>query len=151
MSDADAAGPLGFKPTLTDHPVDVGLRSEAAILGALVKRGYAVLLPFGVNQRYDMVLDLEGRFVRAQCKTGRLRRGGVEFSTKSVWVNSQGAHWRGYAGEADVFLVYCPDLDTVYLVPLEVTPISSMLLRIDSTLNRQSRRVHWAADYLLPG
>jgi hypothetical protein len=36
-----------------------------------VRRGYSVLLPFGVNQRYDLVLDLDGRFVRAQCKTGR--------------------------------------------------------------------------------
>jgi PD-(D/E)XK endonuclease len=43
-----------------------------------------VLLPFGVNQRYDLVLDLDGHLVKAQCKTGRLRKGVVSFSTRSV-------------------------------------------------------------------
>jgi PD-(D/E)XK endonuclease len=39
--------------TLSRHPVDVGQRSEAAILAALVKRGHRVLLPYGTNHRYD--------------------------------------------------------------------------------------------------
>ncbi len=48
------------KPKLTNHPVDIGLRTEAAILSELTRRGYAVLVPWGVNQRYDLVLDLGG-------------------------------------------------------------------------------------------
>jgi PD-(D/E)XK endonuclease len=72
------------KPQLTAHPVDVGLRSEAAILSELVRRGCAVLLPFGVNQRYDLVLDIDGELVKVQCKTGRLRHGAINFSTRSV-------------------------------------------------------------------
>ena len=47
----------------------------------LVRRGFTVLLPFGVNQRYDLVLDVGGEFIRGQCKTGRLRQGSVVFST----------------------------------------------------------------------
>jgi hypothetical protein len=66
--------------TLSDHPVDVGLRTEAIIAGALVRMGHRVLLPFGTNQRYDMVVELDGRFLRCQCKTGRLRGGAVCFS-----------------------------------------------------------------------
>ena len=151
MSDADAAGPLGFKPTITDHPVDVGLRSEAAILAALVKRGYAVLLPFGVNQRYDLVLDLGERFVRVQCKTGRMRNGSVQFKTQSVSTNTRGSTLRGYQGEVEAFLVYCPETDGTYLVPVEEATRSQMALRVNSSLNRQCRRVHWASDYELPG
>jgi PD-(D/E)XK nuclease superfamily protein len=60
-------------PPLSTHPVDVGQRSEAAILAAFVERGFEVLLPWGTNHRYDMVLDLGDRFLRVQCKTGRLR------------------------------------------------------------------------------
>jgi hypothetical protein len=90
------------KPKLTNHPVDVGQRTEAAILSELVRRGYSVLLPFGVNQRYDLVLDLDGKFVRAQCKTGRLRNGVVFFSTKSVQSNTRRAVIRNYDGDADV-------------------------------------------------
>ena len=59
--------------SLSNHPVDVGERSEAAILAAFVERGFEVLLPWGTNHRYDMVLDLGERVLRVQCKTGRLR------------------------------------------------------------------------------
>jgi hypothetical protein len=41
------------EPTKSNHPVDVGQRSEAAVLAAFVKHGYRVLTPFGVNHRYD--------------------------------------------------------------------------------------------------
>ena len=51
---------LARMPQSTTHPVDVGQRSEAAILAALVHCGFHVLLPFGVNQRYDLVIDLDG-------------------------------------------------------------------------------------------
>jgi hypothetical protein len=59
-------------PTRTSHPVDVGARTEAIILAELTNRGYRVLLPFGYNQRYDLVLEIDGSF-GVQCKTGRLR------------------------------------------------------------------------------
>src|SRR5215467_12197444 len=94
------------KPALSDHPVDVGHRTEAAILAELVKRGYRVLLPFGVNQRYDLVLDCEGQLRKVQCKAGRLRDGAVQFSSQSVQSNTQGTRTRGYAGEVDLFMVY---------------------------------------------
>lgn len=42
--------PVLPKPELTSHPVDVGLRTEGAILSELIRRGYCVLMPFGVNQ-----------------------------------------------------------------------------------------------------
>jgi PD-(D/E)XK endonuclease len=47
-----ANGPIP-PPKASAHPVDVGLRTEAAILAELVRRGYEVLVPFGTNQRYD--------------------------------------------------------------------------------------------------
>src|SRR6266545_578658 len=92
-------------PQLSSHPVDVGLRTEAAILAELVRRGYQVLIPFGTNQRYDLVLDMDGEFVRAQCKTGRLRKGCVLFNTQSVRTNTTGWLTRGYRGEAELFLI----------------------------------------------
>ena len=139
------------KPKLTNHPVDVGQRTEGAILSELVRRGYSVLLPFGVNQRYDLVLDLDGKFVRAQCKTGRLRNGVVMFSTKSVQSNTRRAMIRDYAGDADVFLVYCPGTGRrVYCVPIEEAPSGSMYLRVESTRNGQEHGVRWASNFELP-
>ena len=130
--------------------MDVGLRSEAAILSELVRRGYAVLLPLGVNQRYDLVLDIGGRLVKAQCKTGRLRAGAVTFSTRSIVTSKTRNVFRGYVGEADVFLVFCPATDGIYVVPVDEAPKTQMHLRVDGCRNRQREGVNWARDYELP-
>lgn len=58
------------KPAITDHPVDIGHRTEAAILARLVERGYNVLVPFGVNQRYDLVIESDGRFFEGPVQDG---------------------------------------------------------------------------------
>src|SRR5262249_30713483 len=47
----------------------IGEVSEAIILAEFLKAGFPVLLPFGDNQRYDMVVEVGGRFLRVQCKT----------------------------------------------------------------------------------
>jgi hypothetical protein len=114
--------PLGRPPDLTSHPVDVGQRTEAIIVSELVRRGYRVLLPFGVNQRYDLVIDLDGRFLRVQCKTGRLRDGAVVFSTRSIQSNTRRTVMRGYADDADVFLIACKETERIYAVPVEGAP-----------------------------
>lgn len=139
------------KPKVSNHPVDVGQRTEGAILHELIRRGYAVLVPWGVNQRYDLVLDLGHGFVRAQCKTGRLHNGAVAFYTRSIRTNTKQILKRGYRGDADLFLVYCPENRRVYAVPVEEAPGDHMHLRISPPLNGQARRVRWACDYELPG
>jgi hypothetical protein len=138
------------KADLTNHPVDVGQRTEAAILAELVRRGYRVLLPFGTNQRYDLLLDLEGRYLRAQCKTGRLRDGTIHFSTRSVQSNTQRTRTRDYDGQTDVFLVMCPDVDRLYCVPIDDAPTTGMQLRLDPPRNGQNQGINWATDYELP-
>jgi hypothetical protein len=131
--------------------VDVGLRTEAEILAELVRRGYAVLVPWGTNQRYDLVLDMGGKFLRAQCKTGRLRDGVIRFPTRSTRINSRGPIFRTYAGEVEIFLVHCPETDRIYAVPVNDVPRTDGWLRVDPTENGQAKGIRWARDYELPG
>lgn len=121
------------KPELTSHPVDVGLRTEGAILSVLIRCGYCVLVPFGVNQRYDLVLDCRGQFLRAQCKTGRLRNGVVQFSSQSVQSNTRGTRTRSYEGEVDLFVVYCTDNGRTYVIPADEVPACGMYLRVPAS------------------
>ena len=139
------------KPELSNHPVDVGFRTEAAILSELGRRGHSILVPWGVNQRYDLVIDLDGTFIRAQCKTGRLREGAIEFNTISVQCNMRGVSTRDYKNDVDVFLVHCPErAGDVYCVPVEVAGKSHTRLRVEPTLNGQAQGIRWADDYKLP-
>ena len=109
-----------------------------------------MLVPFGVNRRYDLVLDCGGRLLKVQCKTGRLRDGVVQFSSQSVQSNTQGTRTRSYTGEVNLFMVYCPDNKGVYAIPADEVPNTGMYLRIDPPRNCQSKRVRWASEYESP-
>ena len=132
------------------HPVDVGQRTEAIILAEFVRRGYRVLTPFGVNHRYDLVLDTDEGFVRVQCKTGRLSKGCLIFSTRSIRTSTKGTFFRDYGGEIDLFAVHCEALGRLYAVPVEVAPKGQCSLRIELTANNQARNIRWATDFEVP-
>lgn len=136
-----------FRPA---HPVDIGLRTEAAVVAYLLRRGIRVLQPCGFNHRYDLVLDLEGEFVRAQIKTGRLRRGAIEFKTCSIRSNTHKAMVRDYGDEIDLFLVCCPAMDEIYAVPVSQAPKGMMRLRTMATANSQAAGIRWASEFVLP-
>jgi hypothetical protein len=121
-----------------------------AIIFALSLEGYLVLVPFGENTRYDIVIDTGSQLRRVQCKTGCLRSGAVVFRTCS----SYGHHpnpkivRRDYEGEIDDFAVYCPELGSVYLIPIEdVATRTSAMLRVSPPRNGQFKRIRLAAAY----
>jgi hypothetical protein len=132
-----------------DHPVDVGLRHEALIVSELLRRGLHVLLPHGFNRRYDLVLDLNDRFVRIQCKSARLIKGAVHFNTVSTRSNRRSTLRRSYVGEIEYFMAYCPSTDEIYAVPIEHAPLTGVTLRVTPPANNQALRIRMARDYLL--
>ena len=134
---------------LSDHPVDVGQRSETAILAAFVERRIQVWLPWCVNSRTDMIIRFGGRLLRIQCKTGRLRNGAIEFRPQSVRCNTKQTITRNYIGEVDYFAVYCPENKGIYMVPCDETTRGHTTLRLRPTANNQAKRIRWAADYAL--
>jgi hypothetical protein len=140
---------LAARPPTT-HPVDTGLRSEVALTNAFVQLGYAVFLPVGHNHRYDLVLEVDGRFVRVQCKTGRLRDGVIRFNTVSTRSNRTDVLRRGYEDEVDAFAIWCPQNEMGYFVPIGDLATGIGTLRVAPAANNQRRGVRWAKDYALP-
>jgi hypothetical protein len=131
------------------HPKDIGDRSTLAIVLALNSRGFATYLPFGENTRTDVIVDYGRRLSRVQCKTGRLINGSVEFRTASSYLHHPNPkiHSRPYNGEIDEFGVFCPQIGTVYIVPIDHLPQTMATLRVDPPRNGQIERIRRAADY----
>lgn len=126
----------------------VGERTEAIILAELLKAGYVVLLPFGDNQRYDMVVEIDGAFKRVQCKTARPKLGTLNFKTCSTYAH-RGRPTRGYRGEADLFGVYSPDTGKAYLVPVDEVGEVEGTLRLEPSRNGQTRGIRMAEKYVI--
>ena len=121
-----------------------------AVMIALREVGYAVLVPFGENTRYDLVIDDGQQLARVQCKTGRLRDGAVRFAVCSSYGHHMrpGKSRRDYHGQVDYFGVHCPDTDAVYLVPIDdLTVRVQAALRVEPARNNQKCKVRIASDY----
>ncbi len=125
----------------------LGNIARGAVALALHSMGKCVLLPLNDDQRYDLVIDEGEGFLRVQCKLGRLIKGCVEFRTCSYNPYAKGRLYT--AGEIDLFGVYCGELHTCYLVPVDEVPAQRCYLRVEPSRNNRAQRVRWAKDYLI--
>jgi PD-(D/E)XK endonuclease len=97
-----------------------GNAAEAQILAAFVLRGFA-------------------------CKTAWLiARGCLAFHCRST---DHGRRRQPYLGLADLFAVYLPADDTVYLIPVGLIPGHLGRLRLEPTKNNQQRGVRFAMEF----
>jgi PD-(D/E)XK endonuclease len=133
-----------------EHPKAIGDRSTLAIMVALELAGYAVLVPFGENTRYDLVIDDGTALARVQCKTGRLRKGAVRFRACSSYAHHARPKIsrRDYLQDVDYFGIYCPETTGVYLIPIAAIQVRQQgALRVEPPRNCQKLRIRLAADY----
>jgi hypothetical protein len=137
---------LPLPPTKKPNSKARGDITTSKVTAALVSLGYPVLLPWGDNERYDLVIDTVSGFKRIQCKTGRYSSGHIAFNVCSSQAHRGGAG-KSYHGEVDLFGVYCAQLDKVFLVPIDGLPNQTACwLRVDPMANKLPN-VRWARDY----
>lgn len=93
-------------------------------------------------------MDRDGKLSRVQVKTGRLRNGAIVFNTYSTHAHRGGAA-KPYTNQIEFFGVYCPELRSVYLIPIEDTARLNGSFRVKETKNRLRSHVRWAQPYLI--
>jgi hypothetical protein len=93
---------------------------------------------------YDLAVEACGVFIRVQCKTGWETCGCILFNTRST---DHGNGAVSYAGRADVFGVYFPPTDAVYLVPIGAVASHEGRLRLLPARNNQRRRTRPALEF----
>jgi len=115
------------------------------VLAALVRRKFSVLVPFGEGQPYDLVVHLGGcTFLRIQCKTAWPLGGSLVFNSRTT---DHGRGPQSYLGHADIFGVYFPPRQAVYLVPLDAVAETEGRLRLVPPRNNQRRGIQLATGY----
>lgn len=98
-----------------------------------------------MNSRVDLIYLEDCNVVRVQCKSSRIVGEVLYFRTCSNTNNVP----RDYAGEVDVFGVYSPACNLVYLVPASGVAARCCSLRLSPARNGQKKHVWWAQDFLL--
>ena len=126
-----------------------GQLSEARVLYEFQKHGVPVCLPWGDNERYDMIAEFDGKFNRIQVKTSNEEQNGAIIcycrSSKNHTTNKQ---LTKYIGDVDYFVFYNSTYDILAIVPIEeVGEASSIRLRLTPTKNNQQKGVRFFSDF----
>ena len=116
-----------------------GSLTELAVAKALLKKGYPISFPYGENQRYDLVVEIDGHLKKVQCKTARFRGDTIDF-------NCSGTNGP-YTNDADFFGVCCIEIDKTYLIPVADVGINQCSLRLKESKNSQNYLYKQAIDY----
>ncbi|WP_425600931.1 group I intron-associated PD-(D/E)XK endonuclease [Haloterrigena alkaliphila] len=116
----------------------------------MIEWGYSVSIPFGDNDRYDLVVDDGGILYRVQCKTAWSNKDDTfRFNTHSQTTKNGAYHEHTYHGEIDAFLVYYPPEETFYWIDATEATEQKMELRFESEIDHPS--INWAEAYEFDG
>lgn len=120
--------------------------TEAEVIAALKRREIPVAVPFGDNERYDLLVEApDTRILRAQVKTGWTSDGIVNFRGYSQHTNSTGNVYKKYGTDVDCFLVYSHDYERLFLVWADEFD-SNMSIRVEAP-DQNHDTINWADEY----
>lgn len=124
--------------------------TELKIMLAFIEKGYSVSIPYGDCDRYDFVVDINGRFYRIQCKTSRTEDDGasIRFCCRSTY-RREGhiAHHNYSENEIDFFATFWDN--KVYLVSVNECHSDKKLRILPPKNGTNNTRINWAKNYEL--
>ena len=129
------------------NPSQVGLITEMQCQVFLIEHGYNVLTPIGNHQKYDLVIEKDGKFTKIQVKHAKSQNEGKSFLVKTRYdvrdiTKSQRVRHEKYTVEdCDYFMTTYQD--KFYLFPVFGTSEARFWLQ-KSRLSTQK----YAEDYL---
>ena len=89
-----------------------GILTEESLKLWFLQQGYSVSVPIGDDDRYDFIVDFDGKLVKMQSKTSNLTRtiDCLNFATASIKYNASGSHRTQYtSNEIDYFCTMHPE------------------------------------------
>lgn len=126
-----------------------GILTEESLKLWFLQQGYSVSVPIGDDDRYDFIVDFDGKLVKMQSKTSNLTRtvDCLNFATASIKYNSSGSHRIQYnSNEIDYFCTMHPETKQVYIVPVDICG-NECNLRFTLPKNNRYTGVKMAKDY----
>jgi hypothetical protein len=135
------------------HTKQLGDLAEVTVMGAFLRLGFQVAIPWGENTRYDLIVDTGDRLLRVQCKTASLcgwngDRSCLRFHGYSHRFEAGKFQGReDYRGAADIFAAYSPDTGQVYVLAVDEVPKTDVWLRMTPAKNGQQNGIRMASEH----
>ena len=127
----------------------IGNIGEAKVLSKFVELGIPVYLPFGDNEKSDLIADFNGKLNRIQVKTSvKAENGKMIFSLVSSTLHRTNGEKHKYTpDEIDYFACYNLQRDKLFLIPVTKTPNTAITIRYEESKNGQTQGIHFEEDF----
>ena len=126
-----------------------GQLSEARAVYEFQKYNIPVCIPWGDNERYDMIAEFNGKFNRIQVKTcNEEQNGAICCYTRSSTNHTTNKKLSTYENDVDYFVFINQTYDLIAIVPIEdIGDKKQIRLRIWPALNNQQYNTKFFNDY----
>ena len=134
------------------EPKRTGTVGESVVICEFAKRGIPIYLPFGDNEKIDLLADFNHTFNRIQIKTVTEHNGEVYTvdlrSCKNHKTVPETYHYT--KEDIDYYAVVCLSRNSVCLIPVEDAPSSDITIRFGGEpKNKQKKFIRYEKDYLI--
>jgi len=125
-----------------------GNKAESVILAEFIKNNIPVSLPFGDNEKYDLVIEINGVFKSVQVKYGQFKNECV-VSDLRYRIGKNRVAYSTYTDKVDLIAIWCEALNECYLIPVALFQDRKFChLRVNPPKNNSCvSTVVWAKDY----
>lgn len=134
---------------MASHTKNIGNIGEAVAIAEFSKLNIPVLLPFGDNLPYDMVIELNGVFKRIQVKTTELIKDDKMIFRTNVTDPFNLTNRKYSNTEVDYFFLYCIENGYVGLLPYSEYTGRDTHIRLTVPKNNQTKGIKMYYDYTL--
>lgn len=124
-----------------------GLLTEIECQKAFINLGYSVSIPLGNFDKYDMIVDVDGKLLRIQCKSSTYAADSdaICFSCRTTTTNTKKTVRHTYS-KKDIDYFMTSWNGKCYLIPVEECS-TQKYIRFTPPLNNQWSKITWGPDY----
>lgn len=129
----------------------IGNIGEAKVLTKFVELGIPVYLPFGDNEKADLIVEFNGKLNKIQVKTSqKAENGKMIFNLVSSTTHRKNGNKHIYTNnEIDYFACYNISRDKIFLIPIDKAPMTTITIRYEKPKNNQIQGILFEKDYLI--
>ena len=129
----------------------IGNIGEAQVLAEFVSCGIPVYIPFGDNEKADLIAEFNGKLNKIQVKTSvKTENGSYIFSLQTSSLHRKNGQKRSYTKEEiDYFALYNLERQKVLLIPVDDNPPKTITVRFQPKSGGGGGQSHFEEDMLL--
>lgn len=123
----------------------IGNIGEAKVLAKFVEMGIPVYIPFGDDEKADLIAEFNDKLNKIQVKTSIKSKNGCSlFDLTSSTAHRTNGGRRKYSNS-----VYSLDRDKIYLMKAPDDPMTAITIRFEDTKSGKKIGVNYESDFLI--